>query len=197
MTWYAILSAPSRGPEVERNDVSRPQRTEFIAAHNLREQGFQVFLPYERIRRKRKLRGRDQHEVITVRVPLFGRYMFVNVEDGQSLFTVHSTPFISTVIYLGQNPLVVPDGVIAEMRARVSWLPRVKDETKRIPFKSGDVVEFVDGNPFAGFCATVRVDAGNRVRVWCDELSKVSQRDISVPPGALKLRNVAGGSASE
>ncbi|GAA0010898.1 transcription/translation regulatory transformer protein RfaH [Bradyrhizobium diazoefficiens] len=83
------------------------------AAHNLLQQGYHTYLP-RYLKRRRHARKVD-----FVAKPLFPRYMFVAVDiAGQRWRAIQSTRGVSHLVCNGDEPAVVPDGVLGELKAR-------------------------------------------------------------------------------
>ena len=85
---------------------------EVWARSNLWERGFEVYLPRYRKRR------RHARRTTWVEAPLFPRYLFVQADEGRSSRGVAFAPGIVSLVRFGEQPSVVPDAVIAELRAR-------------------------------------------------------------------------------
>jgi transcriptional antiterminator RfaH len=169
--WFAVMTGP---------------RMEFTADRNLRRQGLHTWLPFQRIRRKRKLPNRPGFRLDWVEEPYFPRYLFVALrKPTESVYQINETDGIATVVYQGGEPLPIPHGVIDELmgRANGDGLVGVVDPTKRKRFAPGDHVRFVDDSPFAGLLALVNIDKGPNIRLWVDVLGK--KHAISVPPSAV------------
>src|SRR5262245_49283019 len=116
----------------------QPQR-DTLALHFLRQAGFETYAP--RLRERRTVVGRK-----VIRTPLlFPGYLFVLIE--LQWHTARWSPGVVRLIMDGVSPAVVPDAVIAEIRARETGglieLPR------RSKFSPGDRVRLLHG-PFAG-----------------------------------------------
>src|SRR5262249_24089645 len=104
------------------------------ALHCLRQAGFETYAP--RLRERRAVQGRK-----VVRTPLlFPGYLFVLIE--LQWHRALWSPGVARLVMDGTAPARVPDGVIAELRARevggLVELPR---------FKPGDPVRILRG-PF-------------------------------------------------
>jgi transcriptional antiterminator RfaH len=83
------------------------------AAENLRRQGFETYLP-RYLKRRRHARKVD----FTAK-PLFPRYMFVAIDMAtQRWRSVQSTFGVSRLVANGDEPAVVPEGVIPALKAR-------------------------------------------------------------------------------
>ena len=83
------------------------------AAENLRRQGFETYLP-RYLKRRRHARKVD----FAARA-LFPRYMFVAIDMAtQRWRSVQSTFGVSRLVTNGDEPAVVPEGVVCALRAR-------------------------------------------------------------------------------
>lgn len=169
MKWYAVHTGP---------------RAEKIASRNLRAAGYWVFYPFVRVRKSRKRPNSEAKVVFVDEEPYFPRYLFVGLrpERGENLYTVNRTDGVSTVVYLGPEPLEIPACVIDELMERADSTGQVAsiDRIARKELPEGARVRFLDNTPLAGLIATVSVDAGNKIKVWCEHLGRVSE--ITVPP---------------
>ncbi len=82
------------------------------AAHHLRNQGFETYLP-----RYRKTR-RHARKVDEVLRPLFPRYLFVRLDlEADRWHAVHGTIGVSRMIG-GETPTAAPDGVVDAIKTR-------------------------------------------------------------------------------
>jgi transcriptional antiterminator RfaH len=88
---------------------------EIRAELNLRRQGFATYLPrYQRTRRHAR-------KTETVTRPLFPRYIFVGLDLARDRWrAIQSTFGVSNLVFAGETPLAMPDGVVDEIRARES-----------------------------------------------------------------------------
>ena len=83
------------------------------AALNLRRQGFSVFFPRYRKRRRHARRS----EIILA--PLFPRYVFVLIDMAQQRWrSIGSTIGVAHLVCQGEEPAVVPNKVISELQGR-------------------------------------------------------------------------------
>src|SRR5262245_40791991 len=83
------------------------------AAAHLERQGFSIYLPRYRKRR------RHARRVETVTAPLFPRYMFVGVDmAAQRWRSIHSTLGVARLVSNGDDPASVPDYVIEALKRR-------------------------------------------------------------------------------
>lgn len=121
---------------------TRPQ-AETRAGRELRQQGFEAFLPLER-RLRRHARRTD-----TVLRPLFPRYLFVALDiERQRWRAVDGTRGIVHLVRRGELPAPVPVGVVEDLRARADAEGTVPVETLAL-FAPGQKLQVVAG-PFAG-----------------------------------------------
>ena len=92
LNWYLVFSKP---------------RQERIAAEQLHQQGYEVYLPlYKKL--KRTAEG-----PLTVQEPMFPRYLFVRPgSPGQSVASVRSTRGVTTLVRFGFEPASVPEALI-------------------------------------------------------------------------------------
>ena len=104
---------------------------------------------------------------IAVLKPYFPRYLFVCLEPGQSLGLVTRTIGVATIVHAGDQPLEIPEAVIAELRSRgdSAGMIGAEEVRKRGLLKRGSQVRILQG-PLEGFLATVALDDGARIKVW-------------------------------
>lgn len=112
---------------------------ESLVAANLRQKGFEVFLPnYEAIHR-----WSDRSKRITL--PLFPGYLFF-ANDIERWLQVVSTPGVNAIVRVGNVPAEIPDSEISGIRRMVESKLRVEPH----PFlNDGDIVRITAG-PLAG-----------------------------------------------
>lgn len=88
-------------------------RQEAVAAQGLQEQGYAVYLP--RLRQRRRVRG----GLMDVTRALFPRYLFVALgRTGQSVAPVNSTPGVQTLVRFGALHLLVGKDVVDVLKSR-------------------------------------------------------------------------------
>jgi transcriptional antiterminator RfaH len=93
--------------------VQTQVNSEFRAAENLRRQGFEVYLP-RHLKRRRHARKVD-----FAAKPLFPRYLFVAIDMAtQRWRSIYSTFGVTSLVSNGDNPAVLPEGIVAALRAR-------------------------------------------------------------------------------
>ena len=137
--------------------VHTQPHSERKAALHLGAQGFKTYFPQiqKTVRHARRL--------MTVRAPLFPRYVFVILDLGRDRWlSVRSTVGVSSLFTCEDRPVPVPPGVVEALIART-------DETGLALFDAGlttgQTVRILSG-PFADFVVTLeRLDAAGRVRV--------------------------------
>ena len=136
------------------------------AAHNLVRQGFEIYLP-RYLKRRRHARKVD-----FVAAPLFPRYMFVQIDfEVQRWRSIQSTFGVSHFITNGEDPAVVPTGVIGSLRVREDGNGFVKLD-HRPTFVTGDKVQVLSG-PFMGsFGFFEELDDRDRVAILLELLGR-------------------------
>ena len=140
--WYLVHTQP---------------RSERKAEFHLGAQGFKTYFPQiqKTIRHARRL--------MTVRAPLFPRYVFLILDLGRDRWlSVRNTVGVSSLFTCEDRPVPVPGGVVEALVART-------DEAGLALFDAGlttgQTVRILSG-PFAEFVGTLeRLDAAGRVRV--------------------------------
>ena len=141
--WFAVFSKPRREEE---------------ATEQLTRQGFTVFLP--RVRARRRLRGQWRDIV----EPMFPRYLFLRATPGlDDLRPIRSTRGVVGLVRFGGEPRPAPDALIIELQR----LCAADDGALSLPepLAPGDRVRIVEG-PFAGYEAELlSQDGENRARV--------------------------------
>lgn len=124
-----------------------------IAERHLTQQGFPIFLP--RIEETRRAGQR----FVNRQVPLFPGYVFVAFNrDRNGWRAVNATRGITRLVVFGDQPAVVPDGLVDGLRARCDTAGLLQAA------EAGDRVALTRG-PFADFVGTVETITPDR-RVW-------------------------------
>lgn len=107
---------------------------------NLERQGYEVWLP------RYKKRRRHARRVEEVTRPLFPRYLFLRLDLAAERWRpVLSTFGVRGLIGGGQGPLKVPEAVMTGLKARVG-ADGLVELAKAVDFKAGDRVR-VSGGP--------------------------------------------------
>jgi transcriptional antiterminator RfaH len=113
--------------------------SETKAALNLLRQGYEIYLP-RYLKRRRHARKVD-----FVARPLFPRYLFVTAGlAAQRWRCIQSSVGVSHLVTNGNEPAVVPEGVVAALKAREDARGFVKMDTSP-KFASGDKVRVLTG----------------------------------------------------
>jgi transcriptional antiterminator RfaH len=133
---------------------SKPNR-EMWARQNIINQGMECYLPLIR-------------DVAATR-PLFPRYLFARIST--RWFFLNNTFGVSNVVLLGDQPAVVPDDVIAEIKGREVQGLVV------LPNASGTLIHgqavVVNAGPFTGMSGVYQgMASGDRERVLLDYLGR-------------------------
>ena len=159
--WYLIRTKP--GKERWVRDQLSPQLPE-------------VFLPMLKARVPRW--GRLAMSV----APLFPCYLFARLDLQLKYFEVKYLAGVTVLVSAGPDPIVVPEDIISEIRAR-----GVNDvvEIREVPFDSGQPVRVVDG-PFRGFEAIFEryLSSTERVAILLNTIENGGPR-IVLPASAL------------
>ena len=123
---------------------SEPHR-EFFAEANLRRADFEVYCP-----RHERLISHARKRLRVLR-PLFPNYLFVRSASGFiGLGAVRRTPGVSALAARDFPSAVVPDAIIASLRARENGHGTVELDADR--FRAGEAVRLARG-PFADIAA--------------------------------------------
>ena len=115
-------------------------------------------------------------------VPLFPCYLFARLDLQSNYFEVKYLAGVSGLVSAGTDPIVVPELIIGEIRAR-----GVGDvvEIPEVPFDSGQPVRVVEG-PFRGFEAIFEryLSSTERVAILLNTIETAGPR-IVLPASAL------------
>ena len=141
-------------------------RAEARAAQQLRQQGFEVYLP-----RYQKRRRHARRVDMTV-APLFPRYLFISLDiEHQRWRSIQSTIGVSNLVCHGDKPAAIAGAVIEEIRARENEQGLVSI-APAAAFAQGDRVRVLDG-AFADCLGLFEETADqNRVRILLDLLGR-------------------------
>ena len=136
-----------------------------MAVRNLARQGFDSFMPTQRVTRRRA--GR-LHE--TTR-PLFQGYLFVRIPPDQAHWrSINSTYGVAKLVTVGTGlPTEVPAAVIGGLRARLGEDGALLPE---VGLKAGDRVRMIAG-PFADTLASIEtLGDADRIIVLMDMMGQ-------------------------
>ncbi len=165
MHWYLVHTKP---------------RQEKCALENLHRQGYQCYLPTlpSEMLRQGRLTVSD--------VPLFPRYLFIRLGQGDSAKSwapIRSTKGVSRLVSFGIEPARVDDGLIDLLRAQEA---SVQSMPERL-FRSGERVRLTEV-PFAGIEGIYQMaDGERRVMVLIEILSRPVT--VRVAPASLRKAN--------
>ena len=142
-----------------------------LAERNLLRQGFETFLPMQKITRRKASR------FVSDLKPLFPGYMFVSVNSDLAPWrTINSTIGVSRLVSFEGKPKPLPLQLISGLMLRCDVSGTV------LPPKSlseGDSVEMLTG-PFANFIATVdSIDPEQRIWVLMDFMGQKTRMQVS------------------
>ena len=124
MRWYAVYTKP---------------RLEVWAGNNLRQRGFEVYLPQCARRRS------HARKIELVRAALFSRYLFLRADLACCARPlINTAPGVVGLVAFGEMPAPVPDAVVAEIRGRENddGLVPLADSRN---LKPNDKLKIVDG----------------------------------------------------
>lgn len=139
---------------------SKPHQ-EDRAYENLKNQGFEVYLP------KCKAQKLLKNKLTVVSEPVFSRYLFIRLDDVTSnWFPIRSTRGVSKLLQFGKEslPIVVPDEVIELIKEQDH-----QDESREIVreiFKLQSIVEVKSGvfKGLTGFYQQITSNESGEVR---------------------------------
>lgn len=119
--------------------VQTQVNSETKAAQNLLRQGYDIYLP-RYLKRRRHARKVD-----FVAKPLFPRYLFVAVDMAtQRWRSIQSTFGVSHLVTNGNEPAVVPEGIVSALRGREDTRGFIEMDAKP-KFAPGDKVRVLAG----------------------------------------------------
>ena len=141
-----------------------------LAERNLHRQGFETFLPMQKITRRKASR------FVSDLKPLFPGYMFVRVNSDLAPWsTINSTIGVSKLVSFEGKPKPLPFQVVSGLMLRCDASGAL------LPPKSlseGDSVEMLTG-PFTDFIATVdTIDPEQRIWVLMDFMGQKTRMQV-------------------
>ena len=142
-----------------------------LAERNLRRQGFETFLPMQKVTRRKVSR------FVSDLKPLFPGYMFVNLNSDLAPWrTINSTIGVSKLVSFEGKPKPLPLQLISGLMLRCDASGTL------LPPKSlneGDCVEMLTG-PFTNFIATVdTIDPEQRIWVLMDFMGQKTRMQVT------------------
>ena len=156
----------------------QPHR-EQLALNSLKLSGFETYFP--RIRERRLVRGRK----VLVTPPLFPGYAFIAIE--LQWHAARWSPGVLSLVMDGDRPSRVPDGDIADLRARERGgfvvLPKQSKSTSG--FHPGDRLRVRSG-PFTG-CFGLYAGMRPRDRVLVLLRMLGGEREVTLPKGDVAI----------
>ncbi len=160
LAWYLVFTKP---------------RQENLALDNLQRQEYACYLPRLQLERLRK--GR----LVVANEPLFPRYIFIQLDNdmfARSWAPIRSTLGVSHLIRFGDEPAVIDDQIIDQLRCR----ERVQSVAP--VFEAGDRVLVQEG-PLAGLEGVFQMtDPQQRCMVLLNLLHR--QTIVRFSPAGLK-----------
>jgi transcriptional antiterminator RfaH len=136
----------------------------------------EVFLPMLRARMPRW--GR----LAMSTAPLFPCYVFARLDIQNDYFTVKYLAGVNGLVSAGNDPIVVPEAIVTEIRARgIDDVVEIRED----PFDSGQAVRVVEG-PFRGFEAIFEryLSGAERVAILLSTIEQTGPR-VVLPATAL------------
>ncbi len=149
-------------------------RQEDVAAMGLEEQGYGVYLPKLRVKKRRKEGTTEVEE------PLFPRYLFVSTSgEEQSIAPVQYTRGVQKMVRFGTYYLPVSDEIVTTLRQRED--PETGYHRLELPgLRAGDPVRIATG-AFAGIEGVFEAHSGpDRVVVLLKILGQQAQAVVPI-----------------
>lgn len=161
--WYAVYT---------RTGMER------MALGNLELQGYTAYLPL-RAKERRHARTID-----TIKVPLFPRYLFVEIDtETESWRAINGTYGVACLITMGERPSGVPVGIVEAIREREDDKGLIEID-EPCPYKTGEVVEITYG-AFADQTAIFKCgDDKQRVTLLLSLLGR--ETEVRLPANAVR-----------
>ena len=146
-----------------------------LASHNLRNQDFAVFLPMQKITR------RKAKQFQTILRPLFPSYLFVQLNPMAGRWRkINNTRGVSRLVQLGAVPCPVPDKVIAALLQRCDADHVLQDPGA---LEVGNQARISEG-PLSGFIAEIiKIEPDSRVHLLLDIMGQATH--ITVAPSII------------
>ncbi|MDB4008877.1 transcriptional activator RfaH [Amylibacter sp.] len=146
------------------------QNCHLIAERNLKNQGFETFLPIEK-----KTQFKYGKKKI-INSPLFLNYMFVKIPCEKKWNTVSSTYGVSRIISINGAQKPIPTNLVIEL------IKRCDKNGILIPpkeFKQGDKIRVIN-SPFTEFITTIdQIDTQKRIWILMDIMGRRTKIKLS------------------
>ena len=148
--WYLIYSKPQK---------------ELVARQNLERQGYEVYLPMARLRRRRMGKGVTRIE------PLFPRYLFIKLDTKTDNWSpIRSTLGVNNIVKFGMYPSAVPETLIELLDDRCDE-EGIQDIAPD-EYKEGEAIRVMEG-PMTGLEGVfLAKTSSDRVMVLLDIVGK-------------------------
>lgn len=162
--WFVVHTQPSK---------------ELLAVEQLRQQGFEAYLPrYQKVRRHAR-------KIDTVLSPLFPRYVFVNLDrESDQWRRINGTRGVSYILTNNEQPVFVPDGVIQGLQKQ-EGIDGALPISSLLMFEKGDKVRIREGS-FEGNTAIFEaLDDKERVYLLLNFLGRETK--IVIPLYAIEV----------
>ncbi|WP_440995652.1 transcription/translation regulatory transformer protein RfaH [Arhodomonas sp. SL1] len=157
--WYAVQCKPGQDERAETH---------------LANQGYHIYRPLARVRGRRNGKPVDRVE------SLFPRYLFIELEAGTDNWApIRSTRGVSGIVRFGERPAPVPDGVIEELRGRLTDQEGTVDLRPFQRMQPNQRVR-IESGPFAGYEALFQAARGeDRVLVLLEVMQRSQRLTVS------------------
>ncbi len=150
MFWYLLQTKP---------------RAENLALENLSNQGYKCYLPMMKV--EKLLNG----EIEVKKVPLFPRYLFINLDlsfETKSWAPVRSTRGVSNLVRFGQSPAKIHDELVQYIYSKEI----LSESCVQQLYQRGQSLKIING-PFSGFDSIYQaMDSEMRVMVLLEFMRK-------------------------
>lgn len=157
LSWYALNSKP---------------HSEKSVCEALEARGLESYLPAYRVAHHGR-RAQGAH-------PFFPCYLFARADlDDVGLSALQYLPGVRRLVFYGDQPARVPQGVIDEIRVRLGRMQGSVADAKGQPMSPGDTV-LITGGPLAGLEASFdgRASSAERVRLLVNFLQTGARLEI-------------------
>lgn len=152
--------------------VQTKVRQEAITQANLQRQGYRTYCPF--IMHSRRRQGIWQK----VSEPLFPRYLFIQLTEGEDNFApIRSTVGVSKLVRFGDKPAHISEKVIDVIRQQEYQLKQGASDA--MPWKEGDKVHILEG-ALSGLTGIFKKKGTDeRVIILLELLGKENQVEIN------------------